>query len=513
VLSTCAQSSPSSPAAATHPTDLITVWIATAVLAVIGTWMGFAALPGINFPIWIVCAVSALMLVRRMGRTGGADSPALQYAPAALLALSCVLAGATAVTANPVRGTFLALISLALLAIALKMLAGAPPSALTPGSLLQLPLTLGHEVMCESARRADDTLAMLRSEGSAPYLRAIGLALPVSAVLALLLASADPTLGAWRDDLVEDLRSHELVLRVIFCIVLASILLGIYGGVLRPAGLASPSRATLDALRETGRMRLSTLERATVLTAVALLFALFFALQLSYLFSDQGSRAGTGVTFAEATHRGFEQMLLAAAVTAGVIMTLERHAQRGMHETALRVLAWSVVAGSLLLLVSAYERVRFYEAAYGFTLPRLNVQVCCAITAAALLLLAWELHALLDIARLCRRVLLVCVFAAAVVTFGNAPAWVVRANLARQAGTGRLDVAYLARLGRDLDAIPDLVRALPGLAPGVAAPLRQSLRETARRQSAALTESHWYEWNLRRARARAALRQMELSSP
>jgi len=86
--------------------------------------------------------------------------------------------------------------------------------------------------------------------------------------------------------------------------------------------------------------------------------------------------------------------------------------------------------------------------------------------------------------------------------FWNGDAWVAQANLGRYARTGKLDVQYLAR-GLSPDAYPTLVEALPRVAEPERAQLATALaKEYARRHDLRPTQS-WYEWNLRRARARS----------
>jgi hypothetical protein len=160
-----------------------------------------------------------------------------------------------------------------------------------------------------------------------------------------------------------------------------------------------------------------------------------------------------------------------------------------------------VIAGSILVVASAADRVRYYEAAYGFTRQRLYVQVCCAAVALALLSLAWQVRRPIDVARVIRHGCVVAILCAGGLAYWNYNAWIVQANVERYHSTRNLDAGYLGQLVQSSpDAVPALVARLAQLPPAAA----QSLREALGRVPLG-DEMSWYEWNLRRAAARAAL--------
>jgi hypothetical protein len=183
-------------------------------------------------------------------------------------------------------------------------------------------------------------------------------------------------------------------------------------------------------------------------------------------------------------------------------MALDRLAQRGAHERAVRVVAWALVAETLLLLVSAFRRVWLYEDAYGFTTTRLYAQAYMIVMGLVLLRLAWELRAVVDTRRLARWAAALGVLAFVTLGAWNHEAWIARTNVERGIRTGVLDAAYLVR-GLSLDAVPALVHALGSAPEPVAGPLRDALR--ARYTGARVRDCRWFEWNLRQAQAAQAL--------
>ena len=88
----------------------------------------------------------------------------------------------------------------------------------------------------------------------------------------------------------------------------------------------------------------------------------------------------------------------------------------------------------------------------------------------------------------------------------NHEAWIVRQNVARFAATKQFDARY-AVWSLSANAVPALVEALDALPLDITTPLR---RELTKRHGAALREpTHWYEWNVRRAQAQRALRDVQ----
>ena len=316
------------------------------------------------------------------------------------------------------------------------------------------------------------------------------------------LLEADPTFGAVRDGVVELLSDLNGIGRLVFFAVIAFGLLGFLH-----LALGRPAHAVPRSATAAGERSHTDLERLIVLGAVATVFGLFLVLQLSYLFGNPGARAGSGVTLAEAVHRGFVEMSIVVALTGAIIVGFERRAARGPRERLVTGITFLVLAECLVLLASAYFRVTAYEAAYGYTVFRIYVRLYVACLAIATFLLAGELVRGLEVARLCWRVSLAALAALVVLGYWNFSAWIVRANVDRFVDSGRIDVRYLEHTGGD--GVPELVRALPRLNPADRAAILGDLRTGGMsRELAATPAPTWFEWNLRRSAARAARREV-----
>jgi hypothetical protein len=238
---------------------------------------------------------------------------------------------------------------------------------------------------------------------------------------------------------------------------------------------------------------------------------LFIAVQLSYLFGNVPTIPGSDMTFAEYARRGFGELTIVATLSIVLILVSERYGRVNGHARALNALTIALLVAVLIILASAFYRVRLYEAAYGFTVSRLYAQTYMIVLAAALLALAMGVLTVLDTGILFRRVFAVAVFAFAVLVFWNHEAWIASANIDRYAGTGKLDVKYITS-ELSPNAIPVIVARLATLPD----PIRTDIRDAivARyRSGRILRNDRWFEWNYRRQQARVALASMNLPDP
>jgi len=476
--------------------ELVLLWVWTIAVALLGTLTCFTSLTGINWALWTAVAVAGLLVMQRQA---GATAPHSRPA----LTLAVLVAGAACVTANPYSVGLIALAVAALSAFAILAIIR-PPEEIGPAVLALAPYVVGRRVLGGAVSRIAEMPTVARMSGARLVMRGGVMAVALAVPLFLLLSAADPTLADWRDTAGTYVLSWDFLAHDAFFVALATCVLGAYGVAARtrrPAGRAGAVES--GALARTGRStwRVSDIERVMVFSTATALFVLFFSVELSHGLASRAAHVANGETLAEATHRGFGEMVAAAALCALVIITLDHHALRGTRERLVRILAWGVIGASLLVVASAYQRVRFYEAAYGYTEQRVYVQVCCTAVAMALLLLAYELRSAINLPRLSRHVALAAVLCVGALAYWNSVAWIVEANVDRYQHTGKLDVDYLAQLAQSSpDAVPALVTSLSRLPPGHAEKLRSALRNVSLDH-----DPSWYEWNLRRASAASAL--------
>src|SRR6185437_13478081 len=364
--------------------------------------------------------------------------------------------------------------------------------------------TAPFRALARTVRCAISSLAVtFDSIGSAqerPALRGAVIAAPVVLVLMLLFASADPVLARGRDAIYDVFSNWGDMPRIVFGLLLGLFVLGAYAAT-RTAG----SSASAGVMPSTGVDRIGLTERRIVLGAAATVSWLFVLLQLSYLFGASPAIAGSGVTFAEYAHRGFGELTVAATIAALLIIAAH-DSVRAVHDSETRkAITWpslALLAAVVCILVSAFHRIMLYEDAYGYTTTRVYVQAYMLLALAILFVLAWHVWRRFDVRALARQIMTVALATLAFLVFWNGDEWVAQANLDRYAHTGKLDVQYLTG-GLSLDAYPALVQALPRVTEPERAQLSLALaREYARRSELHGTRA-WYEWNLRRERARS----------
>ena len=456
----------------------------------------FDARPGLNIAIslaviavacwWFECRKS----IRRWREVPHPD----------LMALT--LASVSAVSSNPV------VLVLSLLALgwccALSVLhrAGWRGAALHSFWLALAPLRALGLVASGTRDAALGAISQLRGERHLPVLRGVLFAVPLVLVFFLLLAEADTTLETWRSQLSAALQDLSFLPRLLFWLVMSLLMAGVLAIASRdPVPQREPAVAA-----DIAGTRTAT-ERLIVLGSVVALFAVFLVLQVGTLFGNPGAIAGSGITYAQAVHRGFGQLIVVVSVSAALLLVLDRRALRGAAEGRVRAVSAVLLGQCLLLLLSAWQRLAAYEEAYGWTVQRVCVQLCIIAIAAALLVLLRELMLRMLLRRALRRITTVMALMALVLCFWNIPAWVVDANLDRSARGHEVDWRYLVD-ELPLDAVPALQRQLAKLDATQGNALRCRLLRQPQLKSLLTTPDRWFEWNWRRSQALAAAQRL-----
>jgi len=356
-----------------------------------------------------------------------------------------------------------------------------------------------------------------------PVGRGLLLALPVLLVFAMLFASADAVFASFADRLLTwnvDLGELPVRLAVAFLVAWAAAgLLAIAAGDLArwegkqdapPAWQSLGAAAVTDPLRPGAFPILGSIEAATILVAVDVLFAIFVGFQFAYLFGGLDTLAASGLPYAQYARSGFFELVVVALLAGGLLVTVHAVARQ---RTSLLIGAGLVLCGlTAVVLASALLRLRIYHDAYGWTEFRFYVLASivwlgAGIAIAAGLLvrnrMGWVLHGL--------------AMAAIVVLVGinlvGPSRLIATENVARVLDPSRvpadgksgLDVTYVRALGDD--AVPALVAALPALDAADRAPLLAFL--ASRKQALAAPEATgWPAWNVGRETARRALDEM-----
>jgi len=425
-----------------------------------------------------------------------------------LLAPLIFFAGMVFVRANPFL-TFLNVVaSLVLLGLIAHFYAAGHPQRLgLIGYPIVLLRTAGNALVRPAPMvSASVDLETARQRGGRnmlPVIRGLLLALPVLVIFTLLLASADLVFA----DYLTDLFNLDILPDLLEWLWRGFIILGsawfLAGGLAYALGRSQASddqgtlEKALDSLAQV--VRLGFVEAATVLISVDLLFLVFVWIQFAYLFGGRANITVEGYTYAEYARRGFFELVAVSVLTLGLILGLRWLARR---ETRRQVrifngLSSLMIGLVLVILASAFQRLRLYEAAYGYTQLRLYSHVFMVWLAVAFI---WFLVTLW---RWPNRFAIGAFVAALgfLITLNaiNPDAFIARQNLALYEANGKLDAYYLTRLSED--AVPALVLALDRVTGEERDVLRDHLRYRLESMEASTRWRSWPSFHLARRRA------------
>jgi len=314
--------------------------------------------------------------------------------------------------------------------------------------------------------------------------RGLMLAAPLLFLFGALFVAADSVFQDYVSSAVPN--PGELTLHV----VLIALFAWVSAGLLREY-LARP--AAFEAVIEPW-YRLGATELTIVLALLDLLFLAFVLVQLRYLFGGASLvETRTGLTYAEYARHGFFELVAVALLVLPLLLLADwlRRREEGRSDRLFKLLAGALILLLFVVMASALQRMRLYQREYGLTELRVYTTGVMLWLAVVFVWLAFTvLRGRRDLFAVGA---LVSGFAATLaINVVNPDALIARTNLDRP----KLDVAYLTHLSDD--ATPELVKALPTLAPWQREVLVIELEE--RRQS-----EDWRNWNWSRHRAQQAL--------
>ncbi|HOF27730.1 MAG TPA: DUF4173 domain-containing protein [Anaerolineaceae bacterium] len=325
-----------------------------------------------------------------------------------------------------------------------------PTGVIGTPSLILESIQIAQEGKAQNAPGSKRGLAVLRG---------LLIAIPLLLGFGLLLASADKIfsnlLGSALDwfkfEHIENLGAQVIIVLLLTWVGAAG---------LWHALTNSQKPLTIEADKPLFKPFLGMTEASIVLVSLNLLFAVFLAVQFRYFFAGSANVHIDGFTFAEYARRGFFE-LVAVALIAGVLyFSLASFTKR---ESAAKRRGFSILAGLLLaqvgvILVSAFQRLRLYEQAYGFTSLRLAAHVFMVFLGVLLLALI-----LMELTRSFHRLglaLVLGLMAFALVMVGiNEDALIANQNIQRAIRGEELDAGYLI-YSLSNDAVPELFRAM-----------------------------------------------------
>lgn len=424
---------------------------------------------GLGWLLWILAlAGAALHTAHRMERPLARESLAW-LGTAVACAAAFAWRDAEQLRVANIFGTLVAIALFAMTTVGLpapSIGAARVRDVLAGGAFAVLDLVAGAPVLVTREAKLH-TLPAVRGGASWSALRALVLTAPIVLVFVVLLSRADPVFASLFA--LPELDPERIITHVLVTGAFAWWSAGWMRGALLGASWRAAPPAHFP-------IRLGMAEVSTSLGAVVVLFAIFVALQLRWLFGGaEVVLATTGLTVAEYARRGFFELVAVTLLVLPLILTTHALAADDAVARRHRHLAFALVTLLAAIIASALLRLRLYMAHFGLTTDRLYATVLVAWLGVVLVALA------LTVLRGRSRP-----FAAATVLSGfatllalnamNPELVVARVNLGRTPGPTGIDYAYLARLSGD--AAPIVVRALVAEPPSpVACKAAQSMRE------------------------------------
>jgi hypothetical protein len=428
---------------------------AAVALGLLGDALFYDANAGINIPLWHLALVATLV--------AGASRASVRLTPRqlGLLGASLLLSALIAWRGSAALQffDFMAAASLMLLAIALPPRLGARRLGFLA---FFFALSVGLYSMATGILRLGFLAAQARSNressGRAFQVgRAVVLLFPLLVVFGSLFIAADAVFESWARKLVAP-NLEDVVPHVFLFLFTAGTAAGVFWCAL---GYESPAAPEAE-LAESRRLR--SLELGIVLGALALLFAVFVAVQLRYLLGGRDLVQSTlDLTYAEYARRGFFELVVASALLLPVLLTLNWARSREARATLLfQVLSLVLVALLGVIMASALERLRIYSDTFGLTELRFYAAAFLVWLAAVFVVLV--VTALRDrVGQFLWASTFLAVLTVVVLNIAAPDALIARTNTSRLDDGRSFDAEYASMLGAD--AVPVLVDRLDRLAP------------------------------------------------
>jgi hypothetical protein len=475
-------------------------WLAALVAAWLFDFLFWSKSASLSFTIWIVVLLGAgYLLAWREGK-----KPHLRS-----ILLTIVIAGFAAVMAlrseTMTRVVSVMLTFAGMLLLTATFLDGYWPWYRVRDYVVEIAKVIGNgfagAALLATRKRGEPSDEEVRTKSgwskTWPILRGILIALPIVAVFAVLLSSADQVFADALKNLFNLEKIPEFLFRLFYILIITGVLVGVYLKAIHPAKDAKKPAPNTPWMKPF----LGWTESGIVLAAVNLLFIVFVVIQVRYLFGGTANISETGYTYAEYARKGFGELVAVAVLSLGMYLVLGTVTKTTTRcaKTGFTVLSVLLMENVLVILASSLQRLMLYENAYGFSQLRTYTHVFIYWLAALILAVV-----VLELVR--RRGHAAFALLIAVVGFGaslavlNVDGFIVNRNVTRAAAGEELDVEYLNALSSD--AVPQLLANYtnPALPENVREKLGAALacRVKVTNDPASLP---WQEFNVSQARA------------
>jgi hypothetical protein len=318
----------------------------------------------------------------------------------------------------------------------------------------------------------------------------LALAIPPLLVFGALFMGADAVFRSFVVRFLRAVPSHV--------VLIGFITYGV-GGYLR--GLLFGKERNMNSAERLFPIFLGAIETGVMMCALDLLFMAFVAVQVRYLFGGASLvLATTGLTYAQYARHGFFELVAVTALVLPLLLFVhwllrpgDAHGQR-----LFQWLAGTQIALLFVIMASAVERMRLYQAEYGLSEQRLYPTAFMGWLGAVFV---WFCVTVLRgrRERFAFGAMVAGFLLIAALHVINPDALIARTNLARGRAGRSFDARYAANLSAD--AVPELLAGLPDLSP----PDRCTLATRLLARWPPAENPDWRSWSYSRSRAQQAI--------
>jgi len=201
-------------------------------------------------------------------------------------------------------------------------------------------------------------------------LLALLIAIPLLALLTVLLAASDPVFGKILEPiahLLDNFRFSTLFGKVIVFVFLLPFVAS--------AVWSYRNKMTLIPITEPSSSRPNFAATAvfsvTILALVDVLYFLYDAVQFLYLFGGMRGNLPDGLTYAEYARNGFFELAFVSFINVGLLLLgIKLTSRKGAMGLATRILSCLLMLLASVQMVSAFSRMNLYIQVYGLTILR-----------------------------------------------------------------------------------------------------------------------------------------------
>ncbi|MCH5585427.1 DUF4173 domain-containing protein [Shimazuella sp. AN120528] len=198
--------------------------------------------------------------------------------------------------------------------------------------------------------------------------------LPLIGVIVVLLTSADSIFNHWINEIPNffwKMDFGDIPFQIFLILIVFFIIFTFFWSLKHPfEDIELPSVEF-----ERKPFRIDGIITLTILFLINIIYILFTAIQVSYLFGAAKRLLPTGVTYAEYATQGFYQLVIVTILNIFIVILVIYLVQKKQITIyrIVQVLLSILTACTAFILVSAFQKLSLYEGVYGYTYTRILV--------------------------------------------------------------------------------------------------------------------------------------------